>query len=66
MHYNYIDKIANNDSTGQSRGLSHRVVRSIVEIFNVLDKNGLREQLVNVINELNNYYDGEKNSPDIQ
>ena len=64
--YHYLDKIANNDSTGQSRGLSHRVVRSIVEIFNVEDKKGLSEQLVSIVSELENYYDGEKNSSEIQ
>ena len=64
--YHYLDKIANNDSTGQSRGLSHRVVRSIVEIFNVEDKKGLREELVSIVSELEDYYDGEKNSSEIQ
>ena len=33
--YHYLDKIANNDSRGQSRGLSHRVVRSIVSVYEV-------------------------------
>ena len=64
--YHYLDKIANNDQIGQSRGLSHRVVRSIVEIFNVEDKKGLRENLVSIVSELGNYYDGEKNSSEIQ
>ena len=64
--YHYLDKIANNDSIGQSRGLSHRVIRSIVEIFNVKDKTELREQLVRIVGELENYYDGEKNSSEIQ
>ena len=64
--YHYLDKIANNDSIGQSRGLSHRVIRSIVEIFNVKDKKELREQLVSIVSELENYYDGEKNSSEIQ
>ena len=40
------DKIANNDSTGQSRGLSHRVVRSIVEIFNVLKKEPFLQRML--------------------
>ncbi|GIS53255.1 hypothetical protein Ct9H90mP29_02970 [bacterium] len=47
-------------------GFSHRVVRSIVEIFNVEDKKGLREELVSIVSELEDYYDGEKNSSEIQ
>ena len=64
--YHYLDRIADNDLSGQLRGLSHRVVRSIVKIYNVQNKNQLIEQLTRVVNELNDYYDGEKNSPAIQ
>ena len=42
------------------------MVRSIVEIFNVEDKKGLRKELVSIISELKDYYDGEKNSSEIQ
>ena len=42
------------------------MIRSIVEIFNVKDKKGLREELVSIVSALEDYYDGEKNSSEIQ
>ena len=64
--YHYLDRIADNDINGQQRGLCHRVVRSIVEIFKVQNKKQLSTQLSNIIDELENCYEGEKNSSDIQ
>ena len=64
--YHYLDKIANNDSRGQSRGLSHRVVRSIVSVYEVNSKEELMTKLQDVLGEINSYYDGQKNSKDIQ
>ena len=64
--YHYLDKIANNDKRGQSRGMSHRVVRSLVNIYNVTSKDQLKSKLLEVIDELGGYYDGEKNSTSIQ
>ena len=64
--YHFLDKIANNDTNGQSRGLSHRLVRSIVEIYQIKNKAKLSKQLDHIYSELDGYYDGEKNSPEIQ
>ena len=64
--YHYLDKIANNDSEGQSRGLSHRIVRSIVSIYGAKNKNQLVETLEKIVIELNDYYDGQKNSIEVQ
>ena len=64
--YHYLDRIADNDINGQQRGLCHRVVRSIVEIFKVQNKKQLSTQLSNIIDELENCYEGEKNSSDVQ
>ena len=64
--YHYLDRIANNDKNGQARGLSHRVVRSIVEVYDVKSITELSDRLNKIINELNKYYDGEKNSTPIQ
>ena len=63
--YHYLDKIANNDSEGQSRGLSHRIVRSIVSIYGVKNKSAYRESREDS-GELNDYYDGQKNSIEVQ
>ena len=64
--YHYLDKIANNDKEGQNRGLSHRIVRAIVEIYNVSSISELKNRLVKIISDLDNSYDGQKNSSDIQ
>jgi glucosamine-6-phosphate deaminase len=64
--YHYLDKIANNDKEGQNRGLSHRVVRALVEVYNVKNKDQLNDQLNQIIHELDDSYDGQKNSSKIQ
>jgi len=64
--YHYLDKIANNDLIGQSRGLSHRIVRSIVSIYEVDSKENLNNKLIEILDELSRYYDGQKNSNEIQ
>jgi len=64
--YHYLDKIANNDKEGQNRGLSHRIVRAVIEIYNVTSETELKSQLVNIISELDGSYDGQKNSSKIQ
>lgn len=33
--YHYLDKVASREPDGQKRGLSHRLVRAIVQIYNV-------------------------------
>ncbi len=64
--YHYLDKIANNDIDGQKRGLSHRIVRSIVNIYDINDESALRNKLNDIISEIDLYYDGQKNSKELQ
>jgi len=64
--YHYLDKVAANDFEGQQRGLSHRIVRAIVDIFKVRDEDELRDRINEIIAILNRSYDGEKNTPKIQ
>ena len=64
--YHYLDKIANNDIDGQKRGLSHRIVRSIVNIYDINDESALRNKLNDIISEIGLYYDGQKNSKELQ
>lgn len=64
--YHYLTKVAAEDSSGRARGLSHRVVRALVDIFEVKDKQKLRETINDVISILRNSYDGEKNPAKIQ
>ncbi|GHB38261.1 PIG-L family deacetylase [Mongoliitalea lutea] len=64
--YHYLTKVAAEDSLGRARGLSHRVVRALVDIFEVKNKQQLRETINDVISILRNSYDGEKNPAKIQ
>ena len=60
----FLNKIASNDIEGQKRALAHRLVRIIIEIYNVIAS--LVSRIKNILTELIESYDGEKNSPEIQ
>jgi glucosamine-6-phosphate deaminase len=62
----YLNKVADNDLPGQKRGLSHRIIRCIVEIYKIKDAQQLQEQLRDIFYQIDNSYDGEKNAVDIQ
>jgi glucosamine-6-phosphate deaminase len=62
----YLNKVAAMDVVGMERGVCHRVVRAIVEIYNVKNKEELRDTINEIISILNHSYDGEKNPPKIQ
>ncbi|MFL2997624.1 MAG: glucosamine-6-phosphate isomerase [Candidatus Neomarinimicrobiota bacterium] len=64
--FHFLDSIANNNLIEQNRGLSHRTIRILVDIFKVKSKQGLLKIIDEIILELNDCYDGEKNSPKIQ
>ena len=64
--YHYLIKIASSEQTEQRRGLSHRIVRAIVQIFEVKNIDQLRDQIDEILAILRNSYDGEKNPPKIQ
>jgi glucosamine-6-phosphate deaminase len=64
--YHYLNKVASGEPFERRRGLAHRIIRAIVIIHKVRD----REQLVNRIDDtlaiLRRSYDGEKNPPAVQ
>ena len=64
--YHYLDNIAAQNDDEKRRGVCHRLVRALVSVWEIKDKN----QLLNVIDEimvsLENSYDGGKNPPKIQ
>jgi glucosamine-6-phosphate deaminase len=62
----YLDKIADNDEQGKLRGICHRLVRAMVEIYGLKSVAELEDQLQKNIDLINNSYSGEKNPPDIQ
>ena len=64
--YHYLNKVAAGEPMERQRGLSHRVVRNLVEVYQIKHTNELKERIHEVIHKLENSYDGEKNPPDIQ
>ncbi len=58
--FHFLDSIANNNLIEQSRGLSHRITRILVDIFKVKSKQALLKIIDEIILELNDCYDGEK------
>ena len=64
--FHYLDSIANNNIKQQERGMSHRVVRAVIEIYKTSNKRELLSSINKIIEELEGYYDGEKNSLNIQ
>ncbi|HBB90606.1 MAG TPA: glucosamine-6-phosphate isomerase, partial [Bacteroidales bacterium] len=51
---------------GKFRGLSHRIVRCMVKIWQLTSTEQLRRTIIEVIRLMNASYDGEKNPPEIQ
>ena len=64
--YHYLTKVAAGDHKQRRRGVCHRVVRALVEIYEISNKEHLRDVINEVLTILRNSYDGEKNPPKIQ
>ncbi len=62
----YLNKVAEMDKAEMERGLCHRVVRAMVEIFKVKNKTELKDAIDEVLLTLKKSYDGEKNPRKIQ
>ena len=62
----YLDKVADKDEAGKLRGLCHRIVRAMVDIYRLKSKDDLIEQIRKNIELIKKSYSGEKNPPDIQ
>ncbi len=64
--YHYLNKVASLDREGQKRGLSHRLVRAIVDIYQVKNEEELMDKIYAILSKIDQSYDGEKNPPEIQ
>jgi glucosamine-6-phosphate deaminase len=62
----YLDKVADKDEAGKHRGVCHRIVRAMVDIYKLKSKDELIGQIQKNIELINESYNGEKNPPDIQ
>ncbi len=64
--YHYLDSIAAQSNEEKLRGVSHRVVRALVTIWEIKNQDELREVIFEILSVLRNSYDGGKNPPKIQ
>lgn len=62
----YLNKLAAQDHQGMLRGLSHRLVRALVQIYSIKDEKNLMATIEQIITTLKESYDGEKNPKPIQ
>ncbi|MFV0365890.1 MAG: glucosamine-6-phosphate isomerase [Mangrovibacterium sp.] len=64
--YHYLNKVAQREAHERRRGLAHRLVRGIVNIWEVKSKEQLRNTIESILSILRASYDGEKNPNKIQ
>ena len=62
----YLDKIAAKDEPGKLRGVCHRIIRVMVDVYNLKSRRELTDQIEKNIELLKSSYSGEKNPHDIQ
>jgi len=64
--YHYLNKVASGEPKQRRRGLSHRVIRDMVELYKLSSVEELLKKIDSILHILENSYDGEKNPVDIQ
>ncbi|OQB79367.1 MAG: Glucosamine-6-phosphate deaminase [Bacteroidetes bacterium ADurb.Bin123] len=64
--YHYLDNIAALDEEEMRRGVCHRLVRAMVGVWELKDRNDLVKAILDTIQVLEKSYDGAKNPPKIQ
>jgi len=64
--YHYLNKVAAGEHHERRRGVCHRLVRALVQVYNVKSTDQLRDVINEVLTVLRKSYDGEKNPPKIQ
>lgn len=64
--YHYLSNLAAKNEFQQKRGVCHRIVRALTEIYELKSVDHLRNAINEVLSILYNSYDGEKNPPKVQ
>jgi len=64
--YHYLDNIAAMDEEGKRRGVCHRLVRGLVSMLKLKNRQELVSFIIQSIKVLESSYDGAKNPPEIQ
>ncbi|NOR74107.1 MAG: glucosamine-6-phosphate isomerase [Draconibacterium sp.] len=64
--YHYLDNIAAQNDEEKRRGVCHRLIRTMVKIWEIKNKEELHEVINEILTSLKSSYDGGKNPPKIQ
>ncbi len=64
--YHYLDNIASLSDEEKRRGVCHRLIRALVTIWDISNKDGLNEVITEIMASLKETYDGGKNPLKIQ
>ncbi len=64
--YHYLDSVASDDQYQMNRGFCHRLLRCSVVVWQFKNLEELKAKYREVITVLENSYDGEPNTPDLQ
>ncbi len=64
--YHYLDNVAANNEEEKRRGVCHRVIRALVQIWEIKNEKQLISTIIEILDNLKNSYDGSKNPPKIQ
>lgn len=64
--FHFLDKTASRSELGRQRGLNHRVVRALIEIYNLRNKTELGNKIDELCDYFDRCYDGEINPKPIQ
>lgn len=64
--YHYLDNIASLSDEEKRRGVCHRLIRALVTIWDISNKEGLNEVIAEIMASLKETYDGGKNPLKIQ
>jgi glucosamine-6-phosphate deaminase len=64
--YHFLNKVASGEPRERKRGLSHRLIRAIVDVWSVKSVDELRDTINSILAILRDSYSGQKNPPKIQ
>jgi len=64
--YHFLDSVAQRNESEKRRGLCHRVIRAIVDTFEVKSAEQLDQIINDIVLDLDASYDGGKNTPEVQ
>ncbi|MDP2721757.1 MAG: hypothetical protein Q8O72_03270 [Bacteroidales bacterium] len=64
--YHFLDSVAERNKEEKRRGLCHRLVRALVDIWQIEDVIALRKTIHDIMNLLGESYDGSKNPSRVQ